>query len=621
MTKRFLIAAIFFLCSFLNGLAQDEISELKVSGNFSHTPTEQFITNLEHQYNIHFYYKKEWLDSLTVNGVFDQIPLIQVLNKFFGQGKLSYLFFQNSVVLFPRASVAGEHRFLDEASVLYIGDPINIGRYKEATIKGTVTDGKTGDRLSGAVVYVRDMDEGISTNNRGEFEMQLPTGRHHLKISFVGFEPQQQEIDLIEDGDVVFDLFEETHNLDEIKITGDNTNTSRTQMSMVRMDAREIKKLPVLMGEADVIKSVVMMPGVQSVGELSSGFNVRGGNADQNLVLIDGAPVYNTSHLFGFFSMINPDAVSDVTLYKGGLPASYGDRVASVMDVQLKQGMTDHLQLYGGLGVINSRITLDGPLVKDKKSSFLLGGRSTYSDWILRQTKNLKFRHSIARFYDLNGNVNFHLSDRNNLKLMGYTSSDEFNLNSNSLYQYQNYIGALNWKMALGEKWVSNLNIDYSQYQFRLNETDEYLSELDYELKTGIEYAGLKYLLSFLPNDKIKLNGGFQVSVHRVYPGEILPAQDTSSIQYEKVVNEQAIEYAGFAEGEFDIAGNFAMTLGLRYSRFSNVGPATIYLYDPNFTRSLDHVVDSLVFSKNKVIKTYQGLEPRLSFKYKLNSG
>ena len=318
MTKLGLITILLLFCQFTHLWAQQEIREIKVSGSFQHFPAKQFLQKLENQHSIHFYYQEEWIDTMVINNTFDEIPLVQVMNKLFGQGSIGYRFFQNSVVLFPRASMVGNNQKPEESTVLYLGDPINIGRYKTAIIRGTVTDGKSGDRLPGAIVYVRDMDKGINTNSRGEFDIELPTGRHHLQISYIGFEPRQQDVELIESGDVVFDLFEETHNLEEIKITGENTNASRTQMSMMRVNAKQIKELPVLMGEADVIKSVVMMPGVQSVGELSSGFNVRGGNADQNPVLIDGAPVYNTSHLFGFFSMINPDAVSIVQGWLAG---------------------------------------------------------------------------------------------------------------------------------------------------------------------------------------------------------------------------------------------------------------------------------------------------------------
>ena len=621
MPKFNLILVCLLFVSFYQANAQSDVKEIEISGSYNNTSAIDFFNLLEDQYHLKVYYQKEWIDSLVVGSSFDQIPVVQVFNKLFGQGDISYGFFQGAIVLFPR-STSGKGGSYKESAVLYIGDPINEGRYQNATIKGTVTDGKIGDRLNGAIVYVRDLEEGFTTNAKGEFEIPLSTGSHQLQISFVGFEPVQQEIELFEDGEVVFELFEETHNLDEITVTGDNSNASRTQMSMMKVNSKVIKELPVLMGEADVIKSMIMMPGVQSVGELSSGFNVRGGNSDQNLVLLDGAPIYNTSHLFGFFSMINPDAVSDVTLYKGGLPASYGDRVASVMDVQLKEGSSENLQFDGGVGVINSRFTLEGPFVKDKKSTFLIGGRSTYSDWILRQMKDVDFRNSVANFYDLNSNINLHFSDKHNLKLMAYNSGDEFNLNSSSLYRYTNLITAINWKLGIGKKVVSNLNISYSLYDFSLNEEDdEQLSEHDYKLKTGTEYAGVKYDLSYMPGEKMKLNAGFQLSVQQVNPGEIKPLSDISSIENRKIDDEQAIEMAGFAEGEFDLSSNLSMTLGLRYARYSNLGAATVYLYDEAYSPSVEHIVDSLVFGKNEVIKTYTGLEPRFSFKYRLNSG
>jgi opacity protein-like surface antigen len=291
------------------------------------------------------------------------------------------------------------------------------------------------------------------------------------------------------------------------------------------------------------------------------------------------------------------------------------------MDVQLKAGNTNKLEFYGGLGLINSRFTLEGPLVNDKKSSFLLGGRSTYSDWILRQMRNVKFRNSVAHFYDLNGNVNLQLSDKNNLKLMGYASSDEFNLNSNSVYQYDNLIGALNWRLGIGPKVVSDFNASYSRYKFNLSEEYENNSALEYKMKTGIEYLGTKYNLIFLPNGRMKLNAGFQLNWQNLNPGEIVPSEKVTSIEYEKVSDEQALGSAAFAGAEVDLSDRLSMTAGLRYSRFSALGEATIYLYDPNYSPSAEHIIDSLQFGKNDVIKTWQGLEPRLSFKLSLNDG
>ncbi len=598
--------------------AQNTVKELRISGSFNNTPVVDFLNYLEDNYQLKTYYQKEWIDSLVVGSTFDEIPIIQVLNRMFGQGNLTYDFFQESIVLYPRTSSGKTYT---ESSVLYIGDPLNEGRYSKATISGTITDGKNGERLPGAVVFVKDIEKGFTADSNGEFDMELETGTHQLQINFVGFEPVTQEVELIEDGEVIFELFEETHNLDEITVTANDNNSSRTQMSMMEVKSKAIKELPVLMGEADVIKSVVMMPGVQSVGELSSGFNVRGGNSDQNMVLMDGAPIFNTSHLFGFFSMLNPDAINSVTLYKGGLPASYGDRVASVMDIQLKEGEVDHLQLNGGLGIVNSRFTLEGPFVKDKKSTFLLGGRSTYSDWVLRQMKNADFKKSVANFYDLNANINLHFSGKHNLKIVAYNSGDEFNLNSNSLYQYNSLISALNWKIGIGKKLVSDLNASYSLYDFSLDEIDEINSANDYQLKTGIEYASLKYNLSYMPGEKLKLNGGFQVTGQRVNPGQIEPLEDETVIDNRKIQKEQALEYAAYLESEFDLSEKLSMTVGGRFTQFDNIGESTVYLYDENNSRVPENIIDSLYFGKNEVVKSYNGFEPRLSFKYTLSSG
>ncbi len=619
MILRFLIINVFlfWIIGLVSG--QQESKDIKISGNYQDVPVEQFLKDLERNYNIRSFYKHEWLDSVYIDAHLDHIPLYLALNKVLDQGSISFRFFQNSIVLFPK-SVTGEFVMPDNSqSVMTIGNFINRGRFPRATLKGIITDGKNGERLIGAIVQVPDLNAAGTSNAQGEFVLELPTGRHKLKLSYIGFEPQFLEIDLIENGDVLLELFEDTHNLNEITVKGERNSCSKTQMSMTRVNPKTIKELPVLMGEADVIKSVVMMPGVQSTGELSSGINVRGGNSDQNLVLLNGAPIFNTSHLFGFFSTLNPDGISDVVLYKGGLPASFGNRVASVMDIKMKEGNKEHLQLYGGIGLINSRLTIEGPFVKNKKSSFLIGGRSTYSDWILRQMRNVKFRNSIAHFYDLNGLVNLQISDRNNLNLMAYTSSDEFNLNSNSLYQYENLIGSLNWKMTMGSKIISDLNTSYSKYDFTLNAYSDVSSLLDYKLNSGIEYIGLKYNLTYLASTRLKLNAGIQVNRQQINPGQVSPIVKDSEIQSEKIIDEQALGTAAYSGLEFDLGNRLTISAGLRYSRSATLGEDSVYLYDTNRSRSKGTVVDTLVFGKNENVKNWEGFEPRFSLKYTLS--
>ena len=602
-------------------ISAQPIQEKIINGKFQKTSLEQFFKTLEKEYGIHFYYRSEWIKTYVINQDFKDMPLIQALNLLFDRQPLTFKFFQNnSVVIFPKGSDGRSVSGADEPQVIVIGDPLNEGRYATALLKGKILDGKNSEPLAGAVVFHSQTGVGTTTNGSGNYEFELPTGDHTLQISFMGYEVLNQKIKLIENGRADFELFEETHNLEEVTITGDGTKASKSQMSMIKVNSRIMKELPVMMGEADIIKSVIMMPGVQSVGEMSSGFNVRGGNTDQNLVLMDGAPVFNTSHMFGFFSMINPDAVQDVTLFKGGIPASYGERISSIMDVKLKDGNNENVKFYGGIGLINSRFTLEGPFAKKKKSTFLIGGRTTYSDWIMRQSKNAQFMNSVAHFYDINGTLNLVLGQNNTLKLMGYASNDVFNLNSNSLYTYGNIIGSANWKANISKKLISNLNLAYSKYDYKLEQKDVSVQEDDYRLLTGLQYGSMKYILSWLPNEKHRVNTGLQTIGYKILPGEIRPAGSPTNVVPEKVANEQSIELGAFIDDDIDLSASTALNVGLRYARFMSMGPTTVLNYDPNQTINSGSVIDSTVFGAGQTAKMYHGIEPRLSMKFNLAS-
>ena len=604
-------------------ISAQNIQEKIINGKFQKTSLEQFFKTIEKDYDVHFYYRTEWIKSYVINQDFKDMPLIQALNLLFDRQPVSFKFFQNnSVVIFPIGSDGRSISKSNEPQVIVIGDPLNEGRYATARLKGKILDGKNSEPLVGAVVFHPQTGIGTTSNANGNFELELPTGDYTLKISFMGYEVLTQKIKLIESGSANFELFEETHNLEEVTVTGDNTKASKSQMSMIKVNSRIMKELPVMMGEADIIKSVIMMPGVQSVGEMSSGFNVRGGNTDQNLILMDGAPVFNTSHMFGFFSMINPDAVQDVTLFKGGIPASYGERISSIMDVKLKDGNSENLKFYGGIGLINSRFTLEGPFAKKKKSTFLIGGRSTYSDWIMRQSKNTQFMNSVAHFYDVNGTVNLVLGQNNTLKLMGYASNDVFNLNSNSLYTYGNLIGSANWKVNISKKLISNLTLAYSKYDYQLEQKDISVPEDDYRLLTGLQYGSMKYILSWLPNEKHRVNTGIQTIGYKILPGEIRPAGNPTNVIPEKVAKEQSIELGAFVDDDIDLSTSTTLSVGLRYARFMSMGPTTVLNYDPKQSINSGSVIDSTVFGAWETAKMYHGIEPRLSMKFNLaNNG
>ncbi len=595
---------------------------MRISANFNKVPIKEALAILGKNYGIRFFFKEEWVKSLEISGNFENQPLSQVMNLILNGKELNFKFYQNTdVFIYPRNADKPPTIDKEASHVLQVGDPINRGRYKRAKLQGKVLEGKTGDPLMGAVVYNSETKVGVATDARGRYTLELPTGEVHLKVSFMSFENQFYNINLIQDGKADFELFEKSYSIAELTVVGENSKASKAQMSMIKMSSIMVKELPVLMGEADLIKSMVMMPGVQSVGEMSSGFNVRGGNTDQNLVLLDGAPVFNTSHLFGFFSMINPDAVEDVTLYKGGIPSSYGERISSVMDVKMKEGSDKKLGVNGGIGLINSRLMIEGPITKKKKSTFLIGGRTTYSDYLLQRTTNPIFKYSIARFYDLNGTLNFEISPKNHLKIMGYMSSDAFNLNTNTLYNYSNTLGSLNWKANLNDKLISNLVLAYSKYDLKVDQKDPVSPQDDYLLKSNVQYGSLKYSLSLFPNDKHRIGWGMQAVGYLINPGEIAPLQKLTSVLATSLRPDKSAELAIFADDDFDLNKKLAFNVGLRYTNFINYGPGMVYKYAAGVTKSSASMIDSVSYKSGDIIKSYHGLEPRISMKYLMEGG
>ncbi len=559
---------------------------------------------------------------MEVSGKFENTPLTQVLNQVIAGKELNFKFFQNnSVFIYPKNSDKQPESGAEVTRNIIVGDPLNQGRFKRAKLNGRVFEGKTGEPLQGAVVFNPETKVGVATDSKGRYTLDLPTGDIHLKVSFMSFENQYFSVNLIQDGKADFELFEKSFAIAELTVVGENSKASKAQMSMIKMSSISVKELPVLMGEADLIKSMVMMPGVQSVGEMSSGFNVRGGNTDQNLVLLNGAPVFNITHMFGFFSMINPDAVEDVTLYKGGIPASYGERISSVMDVQLKQGDVKNLSINGGIGLVDSRLTIEGPLSKKKRNSFLIGGRTTYSDWMLKQSRNPTFMYSIARFYDINGTLDFELSPRNHLRLMGYVSSDAFNFNSNTLYNYGNALGSLNWKVNVSDKVISNLCLSYSKYNVTVDHKDPLQPQTDFMLKSDVRYGNLKYALSIYPNEKHRISTGFQSAGYLINPGEIAPTQSISGVIAKSMPTDQSAEVALFADDDFDLSNKLAFNVGLRYAWFAKFGSGMVYQYAPGQPMSMETITDSINYKAGAIMKKYNGFEPRLSMKYTLLNG
>lgn len=617
-TSRFIYFTLLFFLVNSSGIAQN-IDSIQLNESYQNQPLKDFLNTLQEKYRLKVFYKDVWVTPYTINKTFQNTHLKQALNNVFFEHDLTYSIFQDDAIVIFRKVSDIRSRFDNQSQLLIIGNPINIGRFKNAKLMGKVIDGKTGEPLAGAVVFNNKLEKGSTTNAKGNFEFNMPTGDHRLSFSFVGFESAIIKVRIIEDGFGEFELFEETHNIGEVTIMGEDADLPRAQMSMVQMSSKELKQLPALMGEVDVLKGLTMLAGVQTVSELSSGFNVRGGNTDQNLILINGSPVFNSSHLFGFLSLINPDVVNDVRLFKGGMPVRLGERVASVLEVDFKEGNNETIRLSGGIGVINSRLTIDGPLSKNRKLTFIAGGRSSYTNWILKKIPDLDLTRSVTHFYDLSEKITYKFNQHNKISLMAYSSNDEFSTSSQSVTRYGNLLGNLKLNSRFSEKLYSDLEISHSEYNYQLTDFADAKPPESYFLKNSLQYSSAGYSLKWHPDPRHNAEAGFKTIYNKISPGEIVPVEKLTVIQNIKLENEKTIEWAAFIEDEFEILPQFSIVAGLRYSRFYNIGTPLVYIYNSTKPMMPENVIDSLHFGSNEVSVIYGGLEPRFSLNYDLD--
>ncbi|MBN1821966.1 MAG: TonB-dependent receptor, partial [Prolixibacteraceae bacterium] len=611
------IFSIIILIFVTKSFSQD-IDSIKISGNYENFPLTNFFESVKEKFDVRFFYQNEWIENLKVNQRFNETPLYQALVRIFNNTGYSFEVFQKDVILISPSQGYGLVNPDIEGIMTVIGDPLNIGRYKTAILSGKIRNGKNGEPLVGAVLYVPKLEKGTSSDSNGNFKIELPPDEYNLQLSFMGFEQNNRRIRLIESGNIDLELFEESQSIGEVTVTGEGQNISRTQMSMVKVDSKVLKELPVLMGEADVIKSLTMMAGVQTVSELASGFNVRGGSTDQNLILVNGSPVFNPSHLFGFFSMLNPDVINDVKLYKGGMPAKFGERVSSVMEVDIKEGNDETILFYGGIGLLNSRLTLDGPLSKNKKLKVLVGGRTSYSDWILKKIPDSELSESVTNFYDISGKISYNFDLHNKLNLMIYSSNDEFSTSSQSITEYGNLLANLMVRNRWGDKLNGELNLSFSSYKSRLTDLANDKTFESFFLDNQLNYTSGKYHFSWHPHELHNVSFGWNLIHYSLNPGKIIPAAKETVINGSELQQEKAVEYAGYLSDEFMLSPSVTFNLGLRVSGFLNIGPKTVYFYNEDMPKSPESVIDSMTYGKNKVAKSFIGLEPRFSINVSL---
>ena len=490
---------------------------------------------------------------------------------------------------------------------------------KRFTISGYIRDKSSGETLIGATVSIKTSSKGISSNQYGFYSITLEGGKYNLVCTSVGYKSQSISIDLNMDSVMNIDMENGVALSQEVVVTArkrDN-NVKAAQMGKVSLQIEQIKSVPAFLGEVDLLKVVQLLPGVRNAGEGSAGIYVRGGGPDQNLILLDDAVVYNTGHLFGFFSVFNSDAIKNVTLIKGGMPAQYGGRLSSVLDVSMKDGNNQKLQVDGGIGLIASRVSIQGPLKKEK-ASFIISARRTYIDALTKPfvSKTSQFSGSGYYFYDLNTKLNYKFSDKNRLFLSGYFGRDVFDFvngqqSLNVNIPWGNATGTIRWNHVFSKKLFVNTTALYNDYNFSFKANQ---NNFDVKLASGIKDVSIKQDYDFYPFSKHKIKFGAAYTYHRFKPSVVSGKQDSVEFNPVNPQLKYANEVSAYIQDDWEISSKFQINGGLRYSMFQQIGPYKLYQTDANGNK-----IDSTVFSGGKPVKTYGGLEPRVTMRYSIN--
>ncbi|WP_394349296.1 TonB-dependent receptor [Bizionia gelidisalsuginis] len=489
------------------------------------------------------------------------------------------------------------------------------------TLSGSVLEENSNETLIGVNIIFPNERVGTITNEYGFFSITMPKGEYEVVISYLGYKQRIETIILDQNISQTFTLNESLESLDEVIITEnvEKLNIKNPQMSVNALSSSTIQQIPVVLGEADVIKAITLLPGVTSAGEGASGFNVRGGSADQNLILLDEATIFNSSHLFGFFSVFNPDAIKDLKLYKGGIPARYGGRVSSVLDIYQKEGNNKSFQANGGVGLVSSRLLVEGPLKKEK-GAFLLGGRSSYAHLFLP----IFDINNIAYFYDLNTKLSYKLNSKNNIYLSGYFGRDVFSISDSFENTYGNTVVNFRWNHLFSDKIFSNMSLIYSDYYYGLN-----LNFVEFDWQSGISNLNFKYDLKHYVSNSLKLQYGLNSMYYSFNPGEIEPSTPTSGINAQDLIKKYAFENAVYVDAEHKISNKLTASYGVRLSSFLRLGQKELNIYEndnpvvfnPNFQiYQQAKTIGTESFNQSNTIKSFANIEPRIALAYQLNA-
>jgi hypothetical protein len=646
MKHLYLIVFCFFAL-YGNLQAQTQASPL-VTVNYQQAKIDEVAADLEGKTGYHFYYDKAIFDSLKITVEVTRQPLEKVLQLAFAGTPFQFAITPQQEVLLTKGhavqttlddsfygikpksgqtiSITSQNFAIDEKEkkvpeatienkVYEIGLKTNTIGAGNATIAGYVKDAQSGEPITGASLYIPELKTGVVSDQFGFFSITMPKGKHTINIRAIGRRDTRRQLVLYSDGKLNIDLQEQVQTLKEVKISADKiANVRSIELGTARLDIKAIKEIPAVFGEADILRAILVLPGVQTVGEATTGFNVRGGAADQNLILLNGSTIYNPAHFFGFFSAFNPDIVKDVELYKSTIPEKFGGRVSSVLEVTDREGNKKTITGSAGIGLLTSRFNIEGPLGSDK-TSFNFGARTTYSDWLLKLLP-AAYKNSSASFYDINFDLSHQLGEKDNIYLYTYLSNDNFKLNSDTSYAYSNKNGIIKWKHNFNNKLYSVVSAGFDRYQYRVQSDVNPVNA--YNLAFNINQSSFKVDFNYYPGHNHNITFGLSSIYYDLNPGNFQPVGARSLTLPNVVPTQHALESGLYAGDKFDVSDALSISAGVRLAVYNFLGPGTMYDYGAGLPKESITVVDSITYGNNKIIKTYINPEIRLSARYNL---
>ncbi|MGI4872219.1 MAG: TonB-dependent receptor [Janthinobacterium lividum] len=619
-------------------------TEPLVTGRFEGLSLEEFARQLEAQTSYRFFFDSAAARGVSVTVQARQQPLGSVLGQALAPSKRRFVVDEERNVFIsagtgPSVALPADFFRAGASAVAAVPEPAaaepvvplvratsavrlyEIGRpgagAGRATVAGVVREAQTGEPVIGASVSVELPGVGTATDQFGYYSLTLPTGPHTLQVRGLGLKQTQRRLLVHADGRLDVEADQEQTTLREVVVQGNkDRNVAGMQMGVERLDIRTIRQVPTVFGETDILRVVMTLPGVKTVGEGSTAISVRGGGTDQNLILFNDAVVYTPSHLFGFFSAFNPDLIKTVELYKSGIPAQYGGRLSSVLDIRTREGNKKKFSGAGGIGLLTSRLMLEGPIGKNEKTSFIIGGRTSYSDWLLHRLPDRSISQSAASFFDLSAHVSHEVNATNSLYATAYLSRDYFKLSADTSYTYNNRSASLKWKHGFSNKLYGVLTATGSQYEYRI--ASERNATNASALTFGIAQFGGQADFTYYPSPAHTLDFGASSLRYRTAPGSLSPLGDQSLILPDVLPREQAQESALYVADQWNISPRFSAYLGLHYSLYQALGPREVPQYLAGVPRSLTNITDTVRYGAGASVATYHGPEYRVSLKYAL---